>query len=69
MPSLDWEDEDIPDGVDPKTAPVLITNRATGLSYERGGPGAVPAVANPRLLASDIDRTRVSAFHAAASTA
>lgn len=27
MPNIDWEDEDIPDGVDPKTAPVLITKR------------------------------------------
>lgn len=27
MRNLDWEDEDTPDGVDPKTAPVLITRR------------------------------------------
>lgn len=27
MPNLDWEDEDIPDGVYPKTAPMLITKR------------------------------------------
>ena len=27
MPNTDWEDEDIPDGVDPKTAPVLVTRR------------------------------------------
>lgn len=41
MPNIDWEDEDIPDGVDPKTAPVLITKRkpvtppadTTGLRY------------------------------------
>lgn len=24
----DWEDEDIPDGIDPKTAPVLVIKRA-----------------------------------------
>lgn len=27
MPNLDWEDEDVPDGIDPKTAPVMITRR------------------------------------------
>ena len=27
MPKIDWEDEDIPDGVDPKTAPVLINGK------------------------------------------
>jgi len=27
MPNTDWEDEDIPDGVDPKAAPVLVNGR------------------------------------------